>query len=88
MSATEDLADSSCALRDDARELIYGVQPLLTLAIVHGREAEKSAPIQPYGYRWRLTTTAALHKADHDCLTLQEVRRETQRLRALVQQKH
>ena len=42
MSATEDLADSSCALRDDARELIYGVQPLLTLAIVHGREAEEA----------------------------------------------
>jgi hypothetical protein len=41
-SATEDLADSSCALRDDARELIYGVQPLLTLAIVHGREAEEA----------------------------------------------
>jgi hypothetical protein len=71
MSATEDLADSSCALRDDARELIYGVQPLLTLAIVHGREAEKSAPIQPYGYRWRLTTTAALHKADEPRVALQ-----------------
>ena len=41
MSATEDLADSPCALRDDARELIYGIQPLLTLAIVHGREAEE-----------------------------------------------
>lgn len=42
MSATEDLADSAYALRDVARGPISSVQPVPTLAIMDGREAEQA----------------------------------------------
>ena len=55
---------------DDAGSVDGGFWDKASMQLIDAKQRNrKSAPPKPHGHRLHRTTTAALHIADHDCVT-------------------